>query len=68
MERWDLFTEDRTLTGKTAVRGEEQPDNTYRLVVHIIIFNKDGKMLIQQRQANKKAGQIFGMCLLEAVQ
>ena len=36
------------------IRGEKQPKNTYRIIVHICIFNSKGKMLIQQRQPFKK--------------
>ena len=35
------------------VRGGAQPENTYRLVVHICLFNFKGEMLIQQRQSFK---------------
>ena len=34
-------------------RGEPMKDGDYHLVVHICIFNTDGKMLIQQRQPFK---------------
>ena len=53
MEVLDLYTKDRIKTGKTMIRGGKQPKDTYRLVVHVCIFNKDGQMLIQQRQPFK---------------
>ena len=53
MELWDLYTMDRVPTGKTMVRGTAQPAGTYRLVIHICIFNHEGKMLIQQRTDDK---------------
>ena len=53
MEKWDLYTKDRILTDKTMIRGEAVPDGYYRLVVHICIFNSEGKMLIQKRQPFK---------------
>lgn len=53
MEVLDLYTRDRIKTGRTMIRGDKQPEDTYRLVVHICIFNKDGQMLIQQRQSFK---------------
>lgn len=53
MELWDLYTKDRIKTGRTMVRGEEQPAGTYRIVVHICVFNSRGEMLIQQRQPFK---------------
>lgn len=52
MEIWDEYDRDRIKTGKTIERGQ-YPQNSYRTVVHICIFNSEGKMLIQQRDANK---------------
>lgn len=54
MEFFDIYTADRQKTGKTMARGEKQPDGAYRIVVHIVVFNSDGKMLIQQRQSFKR--------------
>jgi isopentenyldiphosphate isomerase len=54
MELWDLYTKDREKTDKTILRGEEIPDNYYRLIIHVCIFNDKGEMLIQQRQPFKK--------------
>ena len=54
MELWDLYTKDREKMNMTMVRGEQQPDDTYRLVVHLCLFNSKGEMLIQQRQPFKK--------------
>lgn len=54
MELFDLYTADREKTGKTMVRGEPTPEGYYRLVVHVCIFNRQGQMLIQQRQPFKK--------------
>ena len=53
MELWDLYTKDRTRTGQTMIRGEKQPEDTYRIVVHLCLFNSKGEMLIQQRQPFK---------------
>lgn len=54
MELWDIYNKDRVKTGKTLVRGKTLSENEYHLVVHICIFNTDGKMLIQQRQPFKE--------------
>ncbi len=54
MELLDLYTADREKTGKTMVRGEPTPDGCYRLVVHVCIFDREGRMLIQQRQPFKR--------------
>ncbi len=45
----DLYTVDRVLTGRTAIRGDKLPEDTYRMVVHVCIFNSRGEMLIQKR-------------------
>lgn len=55
MEKWDLYNNDRQLVGQTIERGQNCPSNLCRLVVHICIFNKNGEMLIQQRQSTKKS-------------
>ena len=54
MEIWDLYTKDRVKTDKTMIRGGVHPHGYYRIVVHVCIFNSEGKMLIQQRQPFKK--------------
>ncbi len=53
MERLDLYTRDRQHLPLTIERGCPLPPDTYRLVVHICLFNRQGKMLIQQRQSAK---------------
>ncbi len=53
-ERFDLYTADRVKTGRTMLRGEPVPDGLCRLVVHVCIFDPEGRMLIQQRQPFKK--------------
>ncbi len=50
MEIIDLYTIDRLPTGETCVRGEKQPADRYRMVVHICLFNRRGEMLIQHRK------------------
>ena len=45
----DLYDADRIPTGRTAVRGRRIPEGTYRMVIHICIFNSKGEMLIQRR-------------------
>ena len=54
MELFDLYTADREKTGRTMVRGEPTPAGLYRLVVHVCIFDPEGRMLIQQRQPFKR--------------
>ena len=53
MELFDLYTKDRVKNGRTMVRGEPVPEDCYRIVVHVCIFDGEGRMLIQQRQPFK---------------
>lgn len=55
MELFDLYDKNRNLIGKTIERGKPLPENCYRLVVHVCVFNSKGEMLIQQRQPFKKS-------------
>ena len=54
MELWDLYTRDRIPTGETHQRGKPLPAGRYHMVVHVVIFNSQGQMLIQQRQPFKE--------------
>lgn len=54
MELLDLYDENKYLTNLQISRGVKVPKGYYRLVVHICIFNEEGKMLIQKRTPNKK--------------
>lgn len=54
MEILDLYDGNRVKTGKTMVRGTPCPKGYYRLVIHVCVFNGEGKMLIQRRQPFKK--------------
>ena len=53
METRDIYDINRLPTGLTAVRGEALPAGLYHMVIHICIFNSEGKMLIQKRQTTK---------------
>ena len=63
MERWDLYTEDRKLTGETHIRGMELPENKYHMVVHVWIKNSQGKYLISQRSANRPTFPLMWECV-----
>jgi isopentenyldiphosphate isomerase len=54
MEYVDIYTAQRERTGRIAQRGSELGEGEYRLIVHAVIFNRAGEMLIQQRQPFKK--------------
>lgn len=53
-EFWDLYTKDREKTGRIHRRGLPVPKESYRLAVHVCIFNSKNQLLIQQRQPFKK--------------
>lgn len=55
----DLYTKDREKTGITTVRGKRIPNNLYKLIVHVCIFNREGKMLIQQKADQKNKSNIW---------
>ena len=50
MERYDLYDARRRPLGRTILRGEEMPEGSRRLIVHVCVFNSKGQLLIQQRQ------------------
>ena len=53
MESFDLYDVNRNKTGRVLERGNKVPEGMYRLVVHVCIFGKDGRMLIQKRLPSK---------------
>lgn len=55
MELFDLYDRERNKTGRTMERGTPIPEGCYRMVVHVCVFNSDGKMLIQRRQPFKRS-------------
>lgn len=56
MEILDIYDRDRHRTGKTYFRKDKIPEGGLRLIVHILIFNDRGELLIQQRADHKKMG------------
>ncbi|MCR4741671.1 MAG: GNAT family N-acetyltransferase [Treponema sp.] len=53
----DVYDNQKRVTGKTIQRSDFFENNgLLRLVIHLCIFNKEGKMLIQQRASSKKTG------------
>ena len=49
MEYLDLYDKNRIKTGETMLRGSKMPKDRYRLVVRVIVFNSEGKMLTNLR-------------------
>ena len=54
MEWVDLYDENRIPLGKTAERYGKKNPGEYRTVVHVCIFDPQGRLLIQQRSAQKR--------------
>ncbi len=52
-EYLDIYDSRRQLTGRKALRGTYLPPDEYYLVVHMLIFRRDGKFLIQKRASDK---------------
>lgn len=54
MELVDLYDENRAPLGRTAERYAPKGPGEYRVVVHVCIFDRQGRFLIQQRTPNKR--------------
>lgn len=52
-ELWDLYDENRIITGKKHVRGVQLPLGAYHVVVEVWTLNKEGKLLLTQRHPDK---------------
>ncbi len=63
MELWDLYNENRELTGLSHVRGEEIPQGYYHIVVNIWIRNSKGEYLISQRSADRPVFPLMWECV-----
>jgi isopentenyldiphosphate isomerase len=53
MELVDLYDENRTPLGRTAERYGPKAPGELRLVVHVCVFDSQGRLLIQKRTDNK---------------
>lgn len=53
MELVDLYNENRLSLGRTAERSAPRGPGEYRMVVHVCIFDRRGRLLIQQRTPEK---------------
>lgn len=54
MELVDLYDENRVPLGRTAPRFSKREKDTWRLIVHLAIFDPRGRMLLQRRAAEKR--------------
>ena len=59
MEILDIYDKYRMKTGMTYPRNQEIPKGGLRLIIHILIFNDKGELLIQQRADSKKMGGLW---------
>ena len=64
MEKWDLYTRYRELTGEEYVRQNvcKIPKNRFHLVVHVWIKNQTGEYLLSQRSANRPTYPLMWEC------
>ena len=53
MELVDLYDENRLPLGKTGERSARRAPGEYRTVVHVCVFDRRGRLLIQQRTPEK---------------
>lgn len=53
MELWDIYDKNRNRTGKCFHEGMQLSKGEYGYIVHIILRNKSGKYLLQQRAFTK---------------
>ena len=63
MEIWDLYDENKNVTGKYCVRGEKVPENYYHLVVHVWIKNDNEEYLISQRAESRPKFPLMWECV-----
>lgn len=52
-ELWDVYDENRNLTGRLHRRGEPLKPGEYHLVVHVWMLNSKGQFLLTKRAPNK---------------
>ena len=52
-EYQDIYDIHRNLTGKTRMRGLKRADDEFILVIHMLIFDQQGRFLVQRRVDDK---------------
>lgn len=52
-EIWDVYDQNRRLTGRTHRRGDPLAEGDYHLVVHVWLQNSSGQFLLTKRSSNK---------------
>ena len=53
METVDIYDKNRKRTGKTRLKSETLQPGEYICIAHVVVFNRMGEMLIQQRTDDK---------------
>ncbi|MCC5894749.1 MAG: NUDIX domain-containing protein [Alkalibacterium sp.] len=53
MEIWDTYDTNRIKRKEKMIRGEAFDNGQLHLIVHLCLFDSNGRMLIQQRQSDK---------------
>ena len=54
-EYQDIYDIHRNLTGRTVQRGKPRKEDEFILVVHLLLFDKQGRFLVQKRVENKSS-------------
>ncbi|MGN0778515.1 MAG: NUDIX domain-containing protein [Aristaeellaceae bacterium] len=54
MEQWDLYTVERVRTGQVMNKSDPVPPGLYHMQVHVVVFDRAGRMLIQQQTERKQ--------------
>ena len=52
-ELWDVYDENRNLTGRLQRRGDALESGDFHLVVYVMVRNSEGKFLLTKRSPNK---------------
>lgn len=67
MELFDLYDDERRLTGETIERGKPLPENRYHLVIHICILAVTAKCLYNSVNRSKRVFPVNGTYRSEEV-
>ena len=54
MEMWDLYDENRTLTGEKLERGKPGPEGRYHLIVDALFLNSKGETLLESASRSQR--------------
>lgn len=60
----DILTSEGKPTGKTALKSEAHKNGWFHATVHVWIYTKEHKILLQKRAMTKRCFRAFGIFLL----